>query len=201
MAFDTQWDFPKLNESLTEDVEDVKKHALVLYSIANSKELIKRKYDLLRSGISELALVAAQSGIAPLPGLSFAVDVAFVTLGVQQYLSQFRCDKEALSDLEGRLSPEHQAELDAILAAHTLPRLGSLTDIAKFLTAQLAKYAIAHAAGQVAKFIPGVGTVVACAIGFETTRRTLNKVLETISGAAEDLLKLRARASRRQLKF
>ena len=83
-----KFEFDQLEHRLVEEFPNLKRSALVLSLLANSKEMIQLKVKALRSRASTMAVLSAVVAALPIPGLSTAVDLGIVTGEANFYCTQ-----------------------------------------------------------------------------------------------------------------
>ena len=133
-----------------------------------------------------VAGASAAVAFAPIPGLSFGVDVALITYEINQYLAQLGIPKEGSKIFE-------------ILGDPTKKKVVSLYvnfASAAGITSVLAKEASTGvAAEEFFRFIPYIGSAIAGGLSFAGTFAVLRVALNRIEAVALDVLKDAAQRS------
>ncbi len=80
----TLWDFPKLQDTLIDNIPALKREALTLTLKCTSVGLIEKKVDALKKRISLVATASAVGWAVPIPGLSALVDLRLVISEVEE---------------------------------------------------------------------------------------------------------------------
>ena len=179
----SKWDFDRLTRAILDALPRYQRESLTLSldaQISLSREILRRKVAIFRRRMWIVAGASATVAFAPIPGLSFGVDVALITYEINQYLTQLGIPKEG-------------SEIFEILDDTTKQRVVSLflnftTDagIASFLAKGVS------AEGAVEEFfrlIPYIGSAIASALSFAGTFAVLSVALNRIETVALAVLK------------
>ncbi|XP_051868669.1 interferon-inducible GTPase 5-like isoform X2 [Pristis pectinata] len=98
-----QYDFPKLKETVVSNLSETQKN-LFLVSLPNTSEAaIDSKRDALRSYIRNIAIVSGGIGAIPVPGLSFACDLALMAAGILTIRKELGLDDRSMGKLAQRV--------------------------------------------------------------------------------------------------
>ncbi|XP_074837614.1 interferon-inducible GTPase 5-like [Carettochelys insculpta] len=179
------YDFPLLRETLENELEPHKKHAFIL-SLSNiSAAILEKKKAALKKEIWILALLSGGISAIPVPGLSFACDVAILLINMKRYLTVFGLDDKSLTRL-ARQAHKPIAELKSVIKA--VPMANSLSE--KFIMSQLSRSVCTGLmmAEDVLDFIPIVGSLLSGALSFGTTYYMLNSFLNDAARDAQNVL-------------
>ena len=185
----SKWDFDRLTRAILDALPRYQRESLTLSldaQISLSREILRRKVAIFRRRMWIVAGASATVAFAPIPGLSFGVDVALITYEINQYLTQLGIPKEG-------------SEIFEILDDTTKQRVVSLflnftTDagIASFL----AKGVSAEGAvEEFFRFIPYIGSAIASALSFAGTFAVLSVALNRIEAVALAVLEDAAKRS------
>ena len=185
----SKWDFDRLTRAILDALPRYQRESLTLSldaQISLSREILRRKVAIFRRRMWIVAGASATVAFAPIPGLSFGVDVALITYEINQYLTQLGIPKEG-------------SEIFEILDDTTKQRVVSLflnftTDagIASFLAKGVS------AEGAVEEFfrlIPYIGSAIASALSFAGTFAVLSVALNRIEAVALAVLEDAAKRS------
>ncbi|XP_014343718.1 interferon-inducible GTPase 5-like [Latimeria chalumnae] len=167
-----KYDFRKLEDTLANDLNELKKQSFLPNVVSH---ILEKKKEQLRQNIWRLATVSCIAGAAPLPGLSFSCDLTILLKELHAYKVQLGLDKDSLEklaeqvhkpveDLKSVIKSELAVELSASLVVRQLLRYGGR----KLVTSQFMK------------LVPLVGTLVAGGIAFSTTYSVLQQNLEDL---------------------
>ncbi|XP_051960603.1 interferon-inducible GTPase 5-like isoform X2 [Xyrauchen texanus] len=91
-----------LHERMETELPQHKRHVLMLTVPNITTEITERKKKSLEKNISRVALLSAAVAAVPVPGLSFAVDVAILVYEIQKYKTAFGLDDESLERISER---------------------------------------------------------------------------------------------------
>uniref|UniRef100_A0A8C3F564 IRG-type G domain-containing protein n=1 Tax=Chrysemys picta bellii TaxID=8478 RepID=A0A8C3F564_CHRPI len=109
-----KYDYPKLQETLVDELPGHKRLTL-LRSLSNvSKETLEKKKEQLQTQIWWKSLVSCGIAAVPIPGLSIACDVAMLVTSLKEFCRDFGLDENSLSAL-ARRTKVPIAELKAVI--------------------------------------------------------------------------------------
>ena len=94
-----RWDFPKLQEALISKMPDIKQEALTLSLHCNSKEIIRRKCEILWGRIWKVVGVSAAASTLDVPGVPLAIDTAVMLKEIEFCKQQLGLDERTLASL------------------------------------------------------------------------------------------------------
>ena len=185
-----RWDFDRLTRAILDALPRYQRESLTLSldaQISLSREILRRKVAIFRRRVWMVAGASAAVAFAPIPGLSFGVDVGLITYEINQYLTQLGIPKEG-------------SEIFEILDDTTKQRVVSL--FLNFATAAgiasfLAKEASTEgAAEELFRFFPYIfRSATAGALSFAGTFAVLSVALNRIETVALAVLKDAAKRS------
>uniref|UniRef100_A0ABM5ESS5 Interferon-inducible GTPase 5-like n=1 Tax=Pogona vitticeps TaxID=103695 RepID=A0ABM5ESS5_9SAUR len=98
-----RYDFPSLMESLENELSHLKRHALILAMPAFSRENLRKKKAAIEGLIWKISLVSCCVGATPVPGLSFACNVAMLMKVMRDFCLAFGLDEDSLRSLAKRV--------------------------------------------------------------------------------------------------
>ncbi len=190
---DTAWEYPALILSIMNHLPKLKQYKGILSGVAMSKEIIQEKCKVLDGRIFKVALASAAAAVIPLSGVSIATDIGLLVKEIVHYKKQLGVDSVPLS----KWSREMDIPMTSIegILSQAIPTF-ALVNVYKYVLQKLARNAAGADPGEVARFIPVVGTVVASGISFETTRRVLNGCLSEVKEGALMILEEKIKQSR-----
>uniref|UniRef100_A0A672KDL5 Interferon-inducible GTPase 5-like n=1 Tax=Sinocyclocheilus grahami TaxID=75366 RepID=A0A672KDL5_SINGR len=180
-----KYDFNLLQERMEEELPQHKRRVLMLALPNITHEINEKKKKSLEENIGKVAFLSACMATIPVPGLSFAVDLAIIARELKKYYSAFDLDDQSLQLLSERSgkpveelkslmkSPlRHGINQDAIL---TLLKTSLLT-----MSLSVAEYVVS--------LIPIIGSVAAGGISYYTVSIMLRKALNDIAEDAGNML-------------
>uniref|UniRef100_A0A8C5F2D5 IRG-type G domain-containing protein n=1 Tax=Gopherus evgoodei TaxID=1825980 RepID=A0A8C5F2D5_9SAUR len=185
-----KYDFPKLQETLVDELPSHKRLTL-LRSLSNtSKEILEKKKQQLQTRIWFKSVVSCAVAAIPLPGLSIACDATILVTSLKEYCRDFGLSENALAAL-ARQNNKPIAELKAVIK---YPLCEEITkDLAFKLLTKCAAGAVQYAT-LFLKFIPVagavVGSVAAAAVSLPTTYFMLKSFLDDVAADAVRVLEV-----------
>ncbi|XP_065434889.1 interferon-inducible GTPase 5-like [Chrysemys picta bellii] len=177
------YDFPKLQETLVDELPSHKR-LILLRSLSNvSKETLEKKKQQLQAQIWRKSLASCAVAAVPIPGLSIVCDTTMLMMSLKEYCRDFGLNENALATL-ARQNNKLIAELKAVIKS---PLSEDITKdlVIKLLTkcgAGTVKYSTYFL-----NFIPVVGSILSAAVSFPTTKIMLQNFLDA---AAADALRV-----------
>ena len=184
-----KWDFDRLTRAILDALPRYQRESLTLSLNALtslSREIIKRKVDIFKRRMWLVAGASAAVALAPIPGLSFGVDMALICYEISQYLAQIGIPKQG-------------SEMFDILGDTTKKQVISLSlNFASVagISALLAREAGAGiATEEFARFIPFIGSAIAGTLSFAGTFTVLRIALNRIEAVALAVLEDAAQQS------
>ncbi|XP_024079186.1 interferon-inducible GTPase 5-like [Terrapene carolina triunguis] len=185
-----KYDFPKLQETLVDELPSHKRRA-VLRSLSNIvKETLEKKKEQLQAQIWMKSLVSCGVAAVPIPGLSTVCDVAMLVTSLKGFCRDFGLDEKSLAVL-ARQANKPIAELKAIIKS---PLSEEITkDLVITLLTKCGAGAVQYST-MLLKFIPVVGAVVgsvaAAAVALPTTKIMLQNFLDAAAADAARVLEV-----------
>ncbi|XP_065430651.1 interferon-inducible GTPase 5-like [Chrysemys picta bellii] len=184
------YDFPKLQETLVDELPGHKRLTL-LRSLSNvSKEILEKKKQQLHRQICLKSLASCAVAAAPIPGLSIVYDTSMLVTSLQEYCRDFGLNENALATL-ARQANKPIAELKAVIKS---PLSEEITKdlVIKLLTKYMAG-AVQYST-ILLKCVPVVGAVVGCvsaaAVSLPTTYFMLKNFLDADAADALRVLEV-----------
>ncbi|XP_065138324.1 interferon-inducible GTPase 5-like [Paramisgurnus dabryanus] len=180
-----KYDFNLLQERMEKDVSKHKRHVLMLAIPNITLEINERKKKALEKSIVQVSILSAFVAAIPVPGLSFAVDLAIVKNEIEKYYSAFGLDDSSLQMLCERSGKTIEELKDVMksplyngINSHTILSLLGATSLQ--ITESAAEYTFS--------LIPVLGTVIAGGMSYLTVSRMLQKALNEIAEDAKNVL-------------
>ncbi|KAL7844807.1 hypothetical protein SRHO_G00233460 [Serrasalmus rhombeus] len=173
----TAFDFEELVETLNSELPQHKQDALLLSVPVSSVAILEKKVKTFEKVIWGAATVSGGIAAVPLPGLSFACDMAMVGSFFTTCYHMFGLDDKSLEKLSERVNKPPLKNLDKSpllkkLAQTSAVRMGA-SAVGEFLCS----------------LIPGPGSAAAAAISFTTTSDLLQKGLKELADEARKVLR------------
>ncbi|XP_039368528.1 interferon-inducible GTPase 5-like [Mauremys reevesii] len=180
-----KYDFPLLQETLENELDDQKRHAFILALPNISTKILEKKKAELKKHIWKLALVSGAIAVIPVLGLSFACDVAILMVNMKRYLTAFGLDDNSLTRL-ARQVDKPVAELKSVIKA--VPLANSISK--EWVVSLLSKSACGAVmiAEEALDLIPVVGSLLSGGVSFGTTYYMLNSFLNDAAKDAQNVL-------------
>ncbi|XP_050786130.1 interferon-inducible GTPase 5-like [Gopherus flavomarginatus] len=181
-----KYDFPKLQETLVDELPSHKRLAL-LRSLSNvSKETLQKKKEQLKTQIYLKSLVSCGVAALPIPGLSTVCDIAMLVTSLKEYCRDFGLSENALATL-ARQANKPMEELKAVIKS---PLSEEITkDLAFKLLTKYATGAVKYST-YLFGFVPVVGSVVSAAGSLSTTYFMLKNFLDDVAADAVRVLEV-----------
>ena len=180
----TKWDFGRLTQAILDVLPRYQRESLTL-SLAIltslSKDVLQRKVEILKGRMWIVAAASTAVATAPVPGLSFAVDIALVLNEVKEYIVQLGIPKKG-SGKFSVLSVATQGDVTRIYV-----NFATISGITKMFEQEAATENVAV---ELARFIPIVGSAIAGGLSFVCTnfilRHSLKKIEEVALAVLEE---------------
>ena len=155
------WDFDCLTQAILDALPVHQKESLTLSLTSPSRDLIKRKVEVLRGRIWKVAGVSATVAAVPVPGLSVAFDVGLLIKEINFYKFQLGIPDENSKGFQGTTS-------EVILK----------------MKHSFSAYVLGSTAEEFARFIPLLGSPIAGSLSFASTYMFLHECLKEVEEAA-----------------
>ncbi|XP_048355974.1 interferon-inducible GTPase 5-like isoform X1 [Sphaerodactylus townsendi] len=180
-----KYDFPLLQETLENELDDLKRDVLILAMPAFSKEALKKKRATLEAYIMKVALLSCVTGAVPVPGLSVVCDLAILVGSMIHICQVFGLDEGSLNRLAKRVGKPVDVLKSAIKKS---PLVSQITK--EFVIDMLTKSAVCGilmAAEFVLDFVLVLGSLTGGALSFGTTFYILKNFLHDAEKDAENV--------------
>ncbi|CAB4026889.1 interferon-inducible GTPase 5-like, partial [Paramuricea clavata] len=174
-----KWDFDRLTQAILDGLPLRLKESLTLSlnSLTTlSKDLLKRKAEILRGRIWMAAAASGVGAVVPVPELSGALDLVLLTREVNMYKSQLGLPEETSYKFQ-RMTPKIQAQVGKFCLTSTVQIANHLKD-----------YTGSSVVEKFTRYIPFVGCAIAGGISFSSTYCFLRGCLNELEGIALDSL-------------
>ncbi|XP_015263605.1 PREDICTED: interferon-inducible GTPase 5-like [Gekko japonicus] len=190
-----KYDFSLLQDTLENDLDDIKRHALILTMPAFSKEVLKKKKTAMEALIRKAALVSCGIGAIPVPGLSLVCDIGILATTMRHFCRVFGLDNDSLH----RLANQVDIPVNVLQSAVKKSPMASQVN-KEFVLDLLTKSFVSGtlmAAEFVLDFVPVLGSLASGGLSFVTTFYILQNFLHDVEEDAENV---RAKATESQPK-
>jgi len=179
----TKYDFGKLIEMLIDGCKGLKRQAFILSLNILQPNVLEQKVTLLRDEIWKISAASALGAVVPVPGCSFAVDVALISEAALFYIKQLGITENKIA-LAAEMAGLDVNALAAKLGLQTVDTPWTAAGVSLYL----AKYAGTKAGQYVVKlFIPGIGSLFAAGFSYKFTTASLNEILNAMESDAKKL--------------
>ncbi|XP_060113997.1 interferon-inducible GTPase 5-like [Heteronotia binoei] len=178
-------DFPRLQETLENDLDGLKRDVLIAALPAFSKEVLKKKKATMDALIWKIALVSCGIGTIPIPGLSLVCDISILVGTMSYFCKVFGLDADSLHRLANRVGKPIDVLRSAIKKS---PMASQITT--EYVTDLLTKSLLCGtvmAVEFVLDFVPVLGSLTGGALSFVTTFYILKSFLHDVEEDAENV--------------
>ena len=185
-----KYDFSDLELQLIGNFPELKREALLLTLRTRNRAMIDQKAECLRSRIWKSAASSAGIAMIPIPGTSFAADVAILVCQTKFYYQQFGLDTESLKRLAQQRGVNYSELEEVVTKALGVEFLelglcpANYFKLISALGISLTLFEAESVAEAAVSLIPGVGTVLASSMSYLTTSWLLGKILEKMHAFA-----------------
>uniref|UniRef100_A0A673HMH2 Immunity-related GTPase family, f1 n=1 Tax=Sinocyclocheilus rhinocerous TaxID=307959 RepID=A0A673HMH2_9TELE len=169
-----KYDFNLLQERMEEELPRHKRRVLMLALPNITHEINEKKKKALEENIGKVAFLSACMATIPVPGLSFAVDLAIIAGELKKYYSAFDLDDQSLQLLSER-SGKPVEELKSLMKSPLRHGINQDTILTLLKTSLLTMSL--SVAEYVVSLIPIIGSVAAGGISYYTVSIMLKKAL------------------------
>ncbi|XP_060113703.1 LOW QUALITY PROTEIN: interferon-inducible GTPase 5-like [Heteronotia binoei] len=183
------YDFPRLQETLENDLDGLKRDVLIAALPAFSKEILEKKKAAMEALIWIIALMSCGIGAIPVPGLSLACDITILAGTMRYFYDVFGLDAYFLH----RLANQVGKPVVLRSAIKKSPMASQITT--EFVIDLLTKSLLCGTVMAVElalDFVPVLGSLTGGALSFVTTFYILKSFLHDV---VEDAENVRAKAT------
>ncbi|KAL2078340.1 hypothetical protein ACEWY4_026025 [Coilia grayii] len=180
----SKFDFQKLQETMESDLPSQKKDVIVLSLPVYSMQSLEKKYSTLKKAIWALAVVSGGIAVAPVPGLSFAIDTTMVGSFFTNCYFSFGLDDKTLRKLSDRVDKPILEEVKKSKLMQAIVNSSPLT------TNMAAKLGAAGIAEALSSLVPIAGSAVAAGVSFLSTRSVLLEGLDELYRVAKKVIEM-----------
>ncbi|XP_048058426.1 interferon-inducible GTPase 5-like isoform X2 [Megalobrama amblycephala] len=180
-----KYDLNQLQERMEKELPQHKRRVLMLALPNITHEINEKKKKVFEDNIAKVAFLSACVATVPLPGLSFAVDLAIVKQQTEMYYSAFGLDDASLQMLCER-SGKSIEELKSLMKSPLRFGINPASILALLGAASLA--VAEDVVEYVLSVIPIIGSVVAGGMSYMTVSIMLKRALNDIAEDARNLL-------------
>ncbi|XP_034722291.1 interferon-inducible GTPase 5-like [Etheostoma cragini] len=177
------YDFRLLEKTFAEELPANKRKVLLLALPNVSLEIIRKKKGALQANIKYLAAGSALGALAPVPGLSVAVDMAMMVKTTSKYQATFGLDSESLQSLAQTVGMPVE-ELRAVMTSPLAAQEISTEVIIKVLSSSLIFISL-MAVEEGSRWLPLIGFPAAMAASAACTYKSLSMFLDMLAEDAQ----------------
>ncbi|XP_061452679.1 interferon-inducible GTPase 5-like [Rhineura floridana] len=187
-----KYDFPLLHKTLENDLDDLKRHTLILATPIFSGEIVKKKRAALEALIWKLATMSCFGGVVPVHGLSFACDIDILVRALISFCKVFGLDEDSLCILAKQVGKPVQELKSAIKNTPMTSEIDT-----EMVIDFLSKSSVCSSLmllEQIYDFIPLLGSIFGVTSSFLTTFYMLRTFLHNVE---VDAANVRTKATQR----
>uniref|UniRef100_A0ACB8FT93 Uncharacterized protein n=1 Tax=Sphaerodactylus townsendi TaxID=933632 RepID=A0ACB8FT93_9SAUR len=180
------YEFPLLQMTLANELNDLKRPLLIMAMPAFSRENLQEKKAAMEAVIWKKVLLSCAVGVIPVPGLSLAVNISLLVTTLKDFCKAFGLDEDSLHNLAKRVGKP----IDVLRSAVKNTPMASQID-AEFVWSLMTSSKIGEAVmvlGELSVLIPIIGSLIGGANSFTTTFYMLKLFLEDAMEDAESIL-------------
>ncbi|XP_067268079.1 interferon-inducible GTPase 5-like [Chanodichthys erythropterus] len=180
-----KYDLNQLQERMEKELPQHKRHVLMLALPNITHEINEKKKKVFEDNIAKVAFLSAFVATVPIPGLSFAVDLAIVKEQTEMYYSAFGLDDTSLQKLcekSGQSIEEMKSQMKSSLRFGINP--ASILTLLGAASLAVAEDVVEY----VVSLIPIIGSVVAGGMSYMTVSTMLKRALNDIAEDARNVL-------------
>ncbi|XP_048355978.1 interferon-inducible GTPase 5-like isoform X2 [Sphaerodactylus townsendi] len=182
------YDFPLLQRTLANDLNDLKRPLLILAMPAFSKAHLQQKKAAMEAVIWKKALLSCIVGVIPLPGLSLAFDIGLLVTTLKNFCKAFHLDEDSLRNLANRVGKPIDVLRSAVKKTPLANQINP--EYVQSLTTNSMLVVTAMVLEELADFVPVIGSLVGGVNSFATTFYMLKCFLEDAMEDAENVLRI-----------
>ncbi|XP_067853458.1 interferon-inducible GTPase 5-like [Heptranchias perlo] len=180
-----EFDFPKLKETLTNNLDDIKKQVFLLSLPNTTLEIVESKRKELEKRISMLVKFSGAVGAMPVPDLSFACDIGILIKAFKDFRQCLSLDDASLQRLAimaGKpvevLKAEVKTPLEGEISVELVKKMLRGSTVVPISAVDFAR-----------NFIPVIGSLVGAGSSCHLTYKLLNKALNDLTENAQRVVK------------
>ncbi|XP_060113695.1 interferon-inducible GTPase 5-like [Heteronotia binoei] len=180
------YDFPLLQKTLADDLNDLKRPLLIMAMPAFSREHLQEKKAAMEALIWKKALLSCGVGAIPVPGLSLLFDIGLLVSTMKEFCTAFGLDDDSLRNLAQRVGKP----VDVLKSAIKKTPMANLInpELVRSLMTTSAVVGTAMVLEELSDFIPVFGSVFGGVNSFATTFYMLKGFLRDAEEDAENVL-------------
>ncbi|XP_051878026.1 T-cell-specific guanine nucleotide triphosphate-binding protein 2-like [Pristis pectinata] len=178
-----EFDFPKLMETLANNLDNVKRDLLLISLQSTTENILECKRDQLKKRIWMLAATAGIVGIMPIPGMDIDCNLGILVTAIVEFRKCLGLDAASIQSLAD--ATENPV---SVLSAEVNTHLAGEIDI-EFVKNKLQNTKLQSAVA-VARFIPVLGSMFAAGSSFAMIYKLLNDVLDELVENARGVMKI-----------
>lgn len=181
-----KYDFTKFKEAILNGLPSIKRDVFLL-SLSNiTADAIQPKLKILKGQVWQYAMQSGLVGAVPVPGLSFACDIAMFVTALTYYRDTLGLDDESLQ----RLSKVSGKEFAALKAEVKNPIINDLSFNNVRAALASTSFASLLVADEILDFIPIIGSIIGASMSCYAAYKVLNHFLDEFAMYAENVMKV-----------
>ncbi|MGH0161112.1 UNVERIFIED_CONTAM: hypothetical protein FKN15_042201 [Acipenser sinensis] len=181
-----KYDFTKFKEAILNGLPSIKRDVFLL-SLSNlTADAIQPKLQILKGQVWQYAMQSGLVGAIPVPGLSFACDIAIFVTALTYFRDSLGLDDKSLQ----RLSKVSGREFAALKAEVKNPFINDLSfnNVRELLAST--SFATLLVADEMLDFIPIIGSIMGASMSCYAAYKVLNHFLDEFAMYAENVMKV-----------
>ncbi|XP_060113911.1 interferon-inducible GTPase 5-like [Heteronotia binoei] len=179
------YDFPLLQKTLADDLNDIKRSLLIMAMPAFSREHLQEKKAAMEALIWKKALLSCGVGVLPIAGLSLIFDITLLVNTMKEFCRNFGLDEESLRNLAQRVGKPVDVLKSAIKKT---PKAQIDSEFVRSRMTASLMVVSATVLEEVSDFVPVLGSLIGGVNSFATTYFLLKDFLQDAVEDAESVL-------------
>jgi len=181
----SKYDFDELEQTIIENLPDLKRQAMILSLSAFTASMIAIKVAELRKRGWYVAISSAIVAAVPIPGVSVAFDAVILTRELKFYYQQLGLDDDSLKQRAQLMSVDYGSLKEVV--RQEFPQAVGI-QLFKSL-AQVGGYAVGVVFEEASRYIPFIGSLVTAPMSLAFTKFALNYMLDKMEKTSLELTK------------
>ncbi|XP_078268194.1 interferon-inducible GTPase 5-like [Rhinoraja longicauda] len=181
-----EFDFPQLKETFLNNLDEIKKDALLMSLPSTTLQIVEQKRTQLKKRIWMLAIAAGAVGAVPVPGLFFAVDLWIIVTALLDFRKSLGLDDAALQ----RLANVANKPVECLKAEVTTALVGEINkELVRQMFLPPGVGAVSVTAFALCT-IPIIGSIVGAVSSFRMTYKLLTDALDELVENAQRVVEV-----------
>ncbi|XP_060688331.1 uncharacterized protein LOC132820326 [Hemiscyllium ocellatum] len=180
------YDYDRLNKALQESLPEIKQSVFILSLPNINLDIIKKKNEQLKKRVWMFAIVSGTLGLVPVPGLSFACDIAILIGALVHFRMYLGLDDASLERLANRV----RKPVKNLKAVVKTPLVGGEITVDKVSRISLRLAVVSFSILEtIIYFVPVLGSIFGAGSSFLMTYKLLSVGLEDLTECAHKVVK------------